>query len=274
MIIEIKNKIEFLKKSKINRCSRNVREFDYKHFIEKLTDKNFVLKSIEDLFCGDLFILRNTLSTNFIDQSIDKLHQFYLNNTSITPKILEGCKNGYYLSNYTGKGYRTVDRSFYFFSWNEDKLNVYGEVLKVFKKLKILNGLKEDEITSNTPKKGIVERLHVIHYPLGGGEISKHTDPVNISVINHGIFGSEFGSDYDTGGFYVVNSDGKKIEIDKEVKKGDSVIFFPGLIHGVDPIFFGKKKLDTESKFGRWYFNFQNIETHEVKNRQVTLAVD
>ena len=154
-----------------------------------------------------------------------------------------------------------------------DKLNVYGEVLKVFKKLKILNGLKEDEITSNTPKKGIVERLHVIHYPLGGGEISKHTDPVNISVINHGIFGSEFGSDYDTGGFYVVNSDGKKIEIDKEVKQGDSVIFFPGLIHGVDPIFL-EKKLDTGSKFGRWYFNFQNIETHEVKNRQVTLAVD
>ena len=65
MIIEIKNKIEFLKKSKINRYSRNVKEFDYTHFIEKLTDKNFVLKCIEDLFCGDLFILRNTLSTNF-----------------------------------------------------------------------------------------------------------------------------------------------------------------------------------------------------------------
>ena len=34
----------FNENSKINRYSRNVKEFDYTHFIEKLTDKNFVLK--------------------------------------------------------------------------------------------------------------------------------------------------------------------------------------------------------------------------------------
>ena len=116
--------------------------------------------------------------------------------------------------------------------------------------------------------------MHVIHYPLGGGEISKHTDPTNTSIINHGIFGSEFGNDYNSGGFYLIDSNRKKIEIDQKVNKGDSVIFYPGLIHGVDPVYLGDKKLDIKSKSGRWYFNFQNVETHEVKNRQVTLAVE
>ena len=53
-----------------------------------------------------------------------------------------------------------------------------------------------------------------------------------------------------------------------------TLLFYPGLIHGVDPVYLGDKKLDTKSKSGRWYFNFQNVETHEVKNRQVTLAVE
>jgi len=274
MFDEVKKKIIDLRKKNINRFFRNIKDYDYQEYTENLKDKKFTLDCIENLFDGDIFILRNTLNKNFIDNSINKLQDFYLNNSPISTKILEGCSNGFYLSNNTKSGYRTVDRSFYFFSWNRDKLNIYKEVLKVYKKLKVLNGLSPEEITSNTPKKGVVERLHVIHYPLGGGEISKHTDPVNISIINHGIFGSEFGNDYDAGGFYLVKSDGKKIEVDKKVTKGDSVIFFPGLIHGVDPILLGEKKFDTESKSGRWYFNFQNVETHEVKNRQVTLAVD
>ncbi len=271
---EIKKKISLLRKEKIKREFNSIIDINYNDYVQKLEDKKFVLNNIENLFFGDIIILRNTLDKYFIDSSIDKLQKFFFENSPISPKILEGCKNGYYISNNTGSGYKTVDRSFYFFSWNNDKLNIYKKILKVYQKLKILNGLKNDEITFNTPKKGVVERLHVIHYPIGGGEISKHTDPVNISIINHGIFGSEFGNDYDTGGFYVVNSAGKKIEIDKKVNKGDSVIFFPGLIHGVDPILLGNKQLDLKSKSGRWYFNFQNIETHEVKNRQVTLAVD
>ena len=274
MLGEIKKKIAKLKNEKINRFFSNVREYDFEEYTEHLKNKKFALECVENLFNGDIFILRNTLDKTFIDNSINKLQQFYTNNSPISPKILEGCENGFYISNNTETGYRTVDRSFYFFSWNQDKLKIYNEVLKIYKKLKVLNGLSPNDVSNNTPKKGIVERLHVIHYPLGGGEISKHTDPVNISIINHGIFGSEFGTDYDAGGFYLISADGKKVEIDQKVNKGDSVIFFPGLIHGVDPVYLGDKKLDTKSKFGRWYFNFQNVETHEVKNRQVTLAVE
>ena len=274
MLIQIKNRIKELKKKKFNIYLRNIHELDFNDFVEKLKNEKNILNYIDSIFNGDVIILRNTLNKNFIDKSINNLHQYYLNNSPISPKILEGSKNGYYISNNTNTGYRTIDRSFYFFSWNEDNLKIYNDIHNIYKKLKILNGLYENEITKNTPKDGVVERLHVINYPLGGGEISKHTDPVNVSIINHGIFGSEFGNDYDRGGFYLIDTEKKKIDIDKKLKKGDSVLFFPGLIHGVDPIYLGDKKFDLKTNSGRWYFNFQNVETHEVKNRQTTQAVD
>ena len=40
------------------------------------------------------------------------------------------------------------------------------------------------------------------------------------------------------------------------VSKGDSVIFFPGLIHGVDPIFLKDEKLDIKSKKGDGILTF------------------
>ena len=274
MLIKIKKKIKDLKKKNINRFLRNIHELDFNDFIEKLKNEKNVLDYIENIFNGDIIILRKTLSKDFINNSIKKLQQYCLDNPPISPKILEGSKNGYYISNNTSTGYRTIDRSFYFFSWNEDTLDIYNTIHKTYKKLKILNGLDEDEITTNTPKDYVVERLHVINYPPVGGEISKHTDPVNVSIINHGIFGSEFGIDYDRGGFYLIDSEKKKIDIDKKLNKGDSILFFPGLIHGVDPIYLGNTKVDFKKSSGRWYFNFQNIETHEVKNRQTTQAVD
>ena len=274
MIEQIKKKINLYKKCEINRFFNNVIEIDFNEFSKKLLDFEFVLECVDKLFDGDIFILRNTLKKDFIESSIDKMQKFYLENSPISPKILEGCKNGYYMSNNTSSGYKTVDRSFYFFSWNKDELNIYKEILKIYYKLKILNGLKAEEITNNTPQNEVVERLHVIHYPIGGGEISKHIDPINKSIINHGIFGSEYGKDYDRGGFYLINKKKEKKLIDKMVGKGDSVIFFPGLIHGVDPVFLKDEKLDIKSKKGRWYFNFQLIETHELKNRQTTFAIE
>jgi len=274
MIKQIKKKISELKKKKINIFFSDTVELDFDEFSKKVLKLNYVLDCVDKLFNGYVFILRNTVNKDFINSSIDKLQKFYLKKKPISPKILEGCKNGYYISNNTSHGYRAVDRSFYFFSWNNDKLLIYKELLNIYKKIKILNGLEAEEVTNNTPKNDVVERLHVIHYPIGGGEISKHTDPINISIINHGIFGSESGKEYDRGGFYVINKKNEKILIDKKVNKGDSVIFFPGLIHGVDPVFLKDQKLDMKSKIGRWYFNFQLIETHEVKNRQTTLAVD
>ena len=89
-----------------------------------------------------------------------------------------------------------------------------------------MNGLNKNEITYNKPKDGIIERLHVIKYPSPFGQISKHYDPINVSIFNFGLYATEYGKDYTDGGFFVVNKKNKKILIDKKIKKTDIVLFF------------------------------------------------
>ena len=124
-----------------------------------------------------------------------------------------------------------------------------------------MNGLNKNEITYNKPKDGIIERLHVIKYPSPFGQISKHYDPINVSIFNFGLYATEYGKDYTDGGFFVVNKKNKKILIDKKIKKTDIVLFFPSLIHGVDKI---------KNSEGRWFINVNHVQSHEVKNRQFT----
>ena len=166
----------------------------------------------------------------------------------------------------SSKGYKTVDKSFYFFSWNKDKLKIYKKIINIYKPLKILNGLQNNEITKNKPRDGIIERLHIINYPLNSGQISRHYDPVNVSIFNFGLYATEYGKDYTDGGFFVLNKNNKKIVVDRKIKKTDIVLFFPSLIHGVDKV----KNSKIEKSNGRWFININHIQSHEIKNRQYT----
>jgi hypothetical protein len=146
--------------------------------------------------------------------------------------------------------------------------------MKLYKPLKILNGLDREEYSKNIPSDGVVERLHVIHYPDGGGQISKHTDSTKYAIANFGLYLTEFGKDYENGGFYAEDLNSNKIIVDKYVRKGDFVIFFPGIIHGVDPVYVKKNNNLDISIAGRWFANINIIESHHIKNREYSQKVD
>ena len=76
--------------------------------------------------------------------------------------------------------------------------------------------MKTNEITKNKPKDGIVERLHIINYPVYSGQISRHYDPINVSIFNFGLYATEYNKDYTEGGFFVLKNKKKKINIDKK----------------------------------------------------------
>ena len=61
-----------------------------------------------------------------------------------------------------------------------------------------------------------------------------------------------------------------KIHLDSKVNTGDMVFFFPGLFHGVDPID-PLAKVDFGSKKGRWFVNYNLLESHHVKGRQTAI---
>jgi hypothetical protein len=275
MIIQNKKiilkKINELKKNKKKIFFSGIIKYDYDIFQKKLKSTKFILNCIEKITNGKIYILTGALDEKFIEDTKKKLNVIRLKEKPIKSKILSGIKNGYYVSNNTEtKGYKTVDTSFYFFSWNKDKTGIYNKIMKIYKPLKKLNGLNRNEITTNKPKDGIIERLHIINYPINSGQISRHYDPINVSIFNFGIYGTQYGKDYSKGGFFVLGKNKKKIILDKKIKKTEIVLFYPSLIHGVDKI----KKSNIENKFsGRWFFNVNHIQSHEIKGRQYTKKI-
>lgn len=263
----IQNKIEKIRSRKNRIFFKGLKTYNYTNFKKKLNNLKFVLHSIDQLSNGYIIILKNSIKPNFLDNAKKKLKKFAQEAKPINPKIKSGIKNGFYISkNLSSKGYKTVDKSFYFFSWNKDKLKIYKKIINIYKPLKILNGLKNNEITKNKPKDGIIERLHIINYPLNSGQITRHYDPVNVSIFNFGLYATEYGADYKDGGFFVLNKKNKKIVIDKKIKKTDIVLFFPSIIHGVDKV----KNAKLKKSDGRWFININHIQSHEIQNREYT----
>ena len=263
----IKDKIKIIRDSKKRVFFKGLKTYDYFEFKEKLNSINFILKCIDQLSNGYIFVLKNSINSKFLDDAKVKLNNIIKNKKPINPKIKTGVKNGFYISNnLSSKGYKTFDKSFYFFSWNKDETGIYKKIIKIYKPLKILNGQSNNEITKNKPKDGVIERLHVINYPLNSGQISRHYDPINVSIFNFGLYATEHGSDYDKGGFFVLDNKKKKIIVDKKIKKTDIVLFFPSLIHGVDKV----KMLKPKISDGRWFVTANHVQSHEVKNREYT----
>lgn len=270
----IKKKITDIRNLKTNKFYTKTITLEYFDFLKKLQSLDFIINTIENISSGTIYVLKNSIESECLESFKNTLNKISETDQPINPKILSGAKNGFYISkNIDGPGYKAVDRSFYFFSWNKDKTGIYKKIINIYKPLKILNGLEKEDFTKNKPSDGIIERLHVIHYPLGSGQISKHYDPVNTSIFNFGLYATEHGKHYEKGGFFVEDKNRKKILIDKDIRMTDIVIFFPGIIHGVDKIKNKKiKKIKTID--GRWFFNINLIQSHEVKKREYTQSVD
>lgn len=268
---EISKKISEIKNNpNVNRFYKETISYDYLDFTNKLKSSEFVLSCIDKLSLGTIFVLKNSIDENFIEYAKNTLTKISKDELEIDSKVLDGCKNGFYnAKNLNEDGYKTFDKSFYFYHWNDDKTGIFDKIYSLYKPLKILNGNNENDLIENIPSDGHVERLHVINYPIGGGQISKHYDPISISICNFGLYGTKNGVDYDEGGFFVLNKDNEEVNLDKDIEKTDIVLFFPGLIHGVNPI---NAKMNSENK-GRWFFNINTIESHHNLEREFTVAI-
>ena len=68
------------------------------------------------------------------------------------------------------------------------------------------------------------------------------------------------GVDYQNGGLYLLNMSGDKFhpEMSLDLEVGDTVVFYPNLLHGVDAIDVGQSS-DWESDNGRWALIFNNL---------------
>ena len=131
---------------------------------------------------------------------------------------------------------------------------------------KIFIWFKKNEYEQNIPSDLIVDRLQIVNYPSGGGELRDHTDPIkNIKVVN-GIILSKYGKDFNQGGFYFKDDKNNKVNIEKKLDVGDSVSFYGSIVHGVDKID-PNDNLDWSLEKGRWFLGMYSNESDHVQNR-------
>ena len=232
-------------------------------------DKKKLLKS---LLNGNIIVVKKAVNKKKILEICKNIHNQKLKSSKST-KMYEGVKNIYYKVEAKQdkiedpKRYIVSNKSWYFFPWNKDKTKLVKLVQPVYDNVIKLNGYDPKDIVKKTPKDGIIQRFHLLNYPYGEGFISRHIDPTTIVKCTAGIYITEFGKDYSAGGFYVINKNKRKINIDKHIESSDMVLFYSSMPHGVDSI----EKPTIESKKnklnGRWFLNLTLVSSHHVKNR-------
>ena len=256
---------------------RNVVKMPWAEFKEKVLSQNpsFVKEIVSSIYAGDVYILESSYPKEFCNELKHKTFNWGNNIAPSFHKIYESCPDFHRIvTPELAKKYsfERVMHHYYFYRWNNDTLKIWGAITERWGILKFLGGFRLDEYENNTPKDGIVDRIHIHHYPSGAGEIETHSDPYENQRTIMGAQMSEKGIDYHSGGLYFINQKGEKILVDDEIKIGDTYIAFPTVHHGVE-IIDKDTKGDWEKISGRWFLGFYSAVSDEVKDRHTGYAV-
>lgn len=226
----------------------------------------FVEQVVKSIYAGDIYILKNAFSKQFMLGLKDKAFKLMQSTPSSFHKVLEGCPDFHrIIDTETAKNYtfKSVRHSSFYFPWNNDPLQMREEVMKRWRICKLVSGRFADEWENNTPKDGVVDRMQVAQYPTEIGQSETHSDPISNQKIFISAFMSKRGEDYQKGGFYVLGEDGKFIDTEDMFEIGDMCIGYASVVHGVaiiDP----DKKCDWTKPDGRWWLGLYSISSNEM----------
>ncbi len=252
--------------------------YPFKDFREKALAENpeLVEEFVDAIYGGKVVVLDNAFTREQVMEIKDICYNFSKSvPDSPTQRMVEDCPDYHQIFNGTMKpvdGYQAVDRSYYFFPWNGDSLGLIERVREQWELSKIVNGFAPNEFSSNLPQDGIIDRLHIKHYPKGAGRISTHKDPVLALQVITAVHITQIGTDYQEGGYYALDADGKRQYLDPQLRSGCMVMFYPQLPHGVETVDPGAE-VDWSSSEGRWFMLLFNPQSHLVKDRKTALSV-
>ncbi len=254
---------------------KKVNTLDFLKLKKAIDDKNerYIKSLIRKMYINnEAYILKKAANKNLKKTIIKLADNYKKNRRSTFYKMLDGVPNFHRIidRNITKKySLYAIKHSFYFYNWNiksklEKKLK--DEVYKHWRYVKYLAGNKKNKFENNIPSDGQIDRLQIVKYPSGGGELRDHVDPRKNQRVVSGIIMSKIGEDFNKGGFYFKSSSKKKLNIESKLDEGDAVIFYGSIAHGVqkvDP----EKKLSWNNNLGRWFVGMFVNDSDHVKNR-------
>ena len=234
--------------------------------------KNIYVKNIiKKMYKGEAFIVRNAAQKKLRDTVIE-LAKVYDKKKPSFHKMLDGTPNFHriYDKEITKKySIYAIKHSYFFYNWNiKTKLEKKFKdgVYRHWRYIKFLSGNKKFSYEKNIPSQNQIDRLQIVNYPSGGGELREHKDPRKNQRIVSGLIMSKMGEDFNSGGFFFRKNKNKTINIEKKLEIGDSVMFYGSLGHGVEPVD-KKKKIDWNSYIGRWFIGVFVCDSDFMKNR-------
>ncbi len=239
-----------------------------------INSKNEILVKgiVRKMYNGEAFIVRNAAKKNLKKIILDLAKSYDKKQKPSFHKMLDGTPNFHrIIDKKITKKYSlyAIKHSYFFYNWNiKSKLekDFKNEVYKHWRYIKFLAGNNKFEYEKNIPSQEQIDRLQIVNYPHGGGELRDHVDPRKNQRVVSGLIMSKKGIDFDKGGFYFRDKNNKKLNIEDKLEIGDSVIFYGSIVHGVEAVD-KNKKLDWNSYNGRWFVGMFVNESNHVKNR-------
>ena len=252
---------------------------EYEKFEKIFLTQNYLLleEIIKKLYSGKIYIIKNAFDKKFVN----KIKNDFLNFTKSKPnefhKMKENCPDFHRIIDEKVTNFysmRAIKHSAYFFPWNKNQYGLFPIIYEKWRLLKFLGGRKYDEFESNTPINGVVDRIQVLRYPVGG-ELVTHSDPFHNQRMFISIYLSkrDKNSDYEEGGFYSLGKNNEEIDMEPFIDQGDIGFGYATIKHGVKKINGHSTDYDWKSKKGRWFIGLYSNDSDEISNRKTSKAI-
>ena len=249
-------------------------EVDFNEFSHNIRHSNqkYADSLVESLMLGDCYVMKNSLSIDYLKYLKDEVFQYFQASKSEFNKLYEGVPNYYRFIDQSLAGnyaFHQEKQVYYFFPFNEDKLQIFKVANQVWRVTKYLSGYREDIWESNTPKDGIIDRIQVVRYYPKKATLKLHTDPYLYQRFFISCLMSKKGVDYQGGGLHLLDKNNEAIDAEHYAGTGDVIFAIPTIHHRVDPCDVHKEPSPTEND-GRWLLSLYSIMSDYIKDRHTS----
>jgi len=184
---------------------KTVKDLQFRDLKKAINNKNetYLKKIIRKMYVeGEAYILRKAAPKHLKNIMLNLAKHYKKTRKSKFYKMLNGCPNFHrVIDKKITKKYSlyAIKHSFYFYNWNiKSKLErkLKNGAYKHWRYIKFLAGNKKNSFENNLPSDGQIDRIQIVRYPAGGGQLRDHVDPRKNQRIVSGVIMGKIGKDF------------------------------------------------------------------------------
>ena len=223
---------------------------------------------------NDLYVIQGFSDTALIDDMKRYLHNIGTHSLPSYQPLEEGRPDFHRVVDNDERSYvKGIFHQYSFHPWNQNIFDLHNRFRKLYH-IKNQTSNLDDAHYLYGPYTDFVPRIGFHHYPVGGGYLTTHADPVGEhQVAVPTLQMSQKGRDFTTGGLFYVDGLGNKQYVDDLSECGDVVLFNAETIHGVDPIDPDEPGTQWRDIRGRWMLLAAIVRTSSNVGAQDSVEV-